>query len=114
MSRSPGAVRSACSGSSVSSSGAFRTPAPIPVSFLVSNDIGQLPRAEVRRRVRAMSATIDHPRPRVVPSGVPTAHRALEPGRLQRRTTIDRISRSLKRALEKTKDAFRRNGSSPR
>ncbi|GAA3369810.1 hypothetical protein GCM10017744_091030 [Streptomyces antimycoticus] len=39
----PGAVRLASSGSSVNSSGVFRTPAPMPVSFLVSNDTGQLP-----------------------------------------------------------------------
>ncbi|MFJ3308484.1 CsbD family protein [Streptomyces sp. NPDC086549] len=34
--------------------------------------------------------------------------------RLQRRGRIDRISGSLKQAVEKTKDAFRRNGSGTR
>jgi len=34
--------------------------------------------------------------------------------RLQRRGRNDRVSGSLKQAVEKTKDAFRRNGSSPR
>ncbi|WP_372487925.1 CsbD family protein [Streptomyces guryensis] len=34
--------------------------------------------------------------------------------RLQRRGRIDRVSGSLKQAVEKTKDAFRRNGSGPR
>jgi len=33
--------------------------------------------------------------------------------RLQRRGRIDRVSGSLKQAVEKTKDAFRRNGSGP-
>jgi uncharacterized protein YjbJ (UPF0337 family) len=34
--------------------------------------------------------------------------------RLQRRGRNDRFSGSLKQAVEKTKDAFRRNGSGPR
>jgi uncharacterized protein YjbJ (UPF0337 family) len=34
--------------------------------------------------------------------------------RLQRRGRNDRVSGSLKQAAEKTKDAFRRNGSDPR
>ncbi|WP_298556838.1 CsbD family protein [Streptomyces luteogriseus] len=34
--------------------------------------------------------------------------------RLQRRGRNDRVAGSLKQAVEKTKDAFRRNGSSPR
>jgi len=34
--------------------------------------------------------------------------------RLQRRGRIDRVSGSLKQAAEKTKDAFRRNGSGTR
>ena len=34
--------------------------------------------------------------------------------RLQRRGRIDRVSGSLKQAVEKTKDAFRRNGSGTR
>ncbi|WP_406260600.1 CsbD family protein [Streptomyces chartreusis] len=34
--------------------------------------------------------------------------------RLQRRGRIDRASGSLKQAVEKSKDAFRRDGSSPR
>ncbi|MDQ0933745.1 CsbD family protein [Streptomyces turgidiscabies] len=34
--------------------------------------------------------------------------------RLQRRGRIDRVSGGLKQAVEKTKDAFRRNGSDPR
>jgi uncharacterized protein YjbJ (UPF0337 family) len=34
--------------------------------------------------------------------------------RLQRRGRIDRASGSLKQAVEKAKDAFRRDGSSPR
>jgi len=34
--------------------------------------------------------------------------------RLQRRGSNDRVSGSLKQAEEKTEDAFRRNGSSPR
>ena len=34
--------------------------------------------------------------------------------RLQRRGSNDRVSGSLKQAVEKTKDAFRRNGSGPR
>lgn len=34
--------------------------------------------------------------------------------RLQRRGSNDRVSGSLKQAVEKTKDAFRRNGSCPR
>ncbi|MFF1400055.1 DUF5994 family protein [Streptomyces sp. NPDC058287] len=42
MRGSPGAVRSASSGSSVHPSGVLRAPAPIPVSFLVSNGTGQL------------------------------------------------------------------------
>ena len=33
--------------------------------------------------------------------------------RLQRRGRNDRVSGSLKQAVEKTKDAFRRNGSGP-
>ena len=33
--------------------------------------------------------------------------------RLQRRGRIDRVSGSLKQAVEKTKGAFRRNGSGP-
>lgn len=34
--------------------------------------------------------------------------------RLQRRGRIDRVSGSLKQAVQRTKDAFRRNGSGPR
>jgi uncharacterized protein YjbJ (UPF0337 family) len=34
--------------------------------------------------------------------------------RLQRRGRTDRVSGSLKQAVEKTKDAFRRHGSGPR
>lgn len=34
--------------------------------------------------------------------------------RLQRRGRNDRVAGSLNQAVEKTKDAFRRNGSSPR
>lgn len=34
--------------------------------------------------------------------------------RLQRRGTADRVSGSLKQAVEKAKGAFRRNGSGPR
>ena len=34
--------------------------------------------------------------------------------RLQRRGRNDRVSGSLKQAVERTKDAFRRNGSGPR
>jgi uncharacterized protein YjbJ (UPF0337 family) len=34
--------------------------------------------------------------------------------RLQRRGRADRVSGSLKQAVEKTKGAFRRNGSGPR
>ncbi|MFD8309043.1 CsbD family protein [Streptomyces sp. NPDC059690] len=34
--------------------------------------------------------------------------------RLQRRGRNDRVSGDLKQAVEKTKDAFRRNGSGPR
>lgn len=43
VSRRPWAVRSASSGSSVNSSGVLRTPVPMPVSFPVSTDTGQLP-----------------------------------------------------------------------
>jgi uncharacterized protein YjbJ (UPF0337 family) len=34
--------------------------------------------------------------------------------RLQRRGRIDRVSGSLKQAVQRTKDTFRRNGSGPR
>ena len=66
-----------------------------------------------------MSATIDHPRLRVGSFTAPTARLALKPvarspGDCSGRTTTDRVSGSLKQALEKTKDAFRRNGSGTR
>jgi len=35
-------------------------------------------------------------------------------GRPRRRRRNDRVSRNLEQAVEKTKDAFRRNGSDPR
>jgi len=40
--------------------------------------------------------------------------RATHNRRLQRRGRADRVSGSLKQAVRKTKDAFRRNGSGPR
>lgn len=57
----------------------------------------------IRNRAQAMKGRITQELGRV------TSNR-----RLRRRGSNDRVSGSLKQAPEKTKDAFRRNGSGPR
>nr|WP_283947997.1 DUF5994 family protein [Streptomyces panaciradicis] len=50
----------------------------------------------------------------VVKAGWFTSEQDPHDRRLQRRGRIDRVSGSLKQAVQKTKDTFRRNGSGPR